>query len=80
MSAYMKQAEIAKEVFGWSPSRFSERKADLIKGGFPAPDPLVGKWLREDVNAWCRKRRRIHDTGDTAGQDGGAAKINFDAL
>ncbi len=73
-AAFITAREVAA-LFGWHPDHFSKKKRDLVKIGFPEPDPVVRKYLRADVEAWIEGRRRIKD-GATVG---GASGINLDA-
>lgn len=66
------------ERLGLHPDTFRRRRPVLVKAGFPQPDPLMGRYLVEDVEAWLQKRRRIASPGE--GLAGDNEEINFDAL
>ena len=40
---------------------FSRNKASLEKEGFPKRDPIVGQWIKADVDAWIARRRKFSD-------------------
>lgn len=66
-----------RERLGFKPTTFSKVKPRLFAEGFPKPDPLVGRYLRDDVEAWIEGRRTIAPN-DSPARD--CADINFDAL
>lgn len=76
MPAFIRYADAA-EMLGVSATTFYSRRSALEAEGFPAPDPILKRYLRADVEAWIRSRRRVPDA-DTV-QVGGA-EINADAL
>ena len=61
------------------PDTFRRRRPLLAKAGFPEPDPLVGRYLVDDIEAWIQKRRKIASPGEfLAGNDD--QEVNLDAL
>lgn len=69
---------LVAERLGISPTTFYEKKPALEAEGFPKPDPLLKRYLRDDVEAWIKGRRRVADP-DTVQVEGSPA-INWDAL
>lgn len=72
--AFITARQVA-EILGYHPDHFSKKKRDLVKIGFPEPDPVVGRYVRADVEAWIEGRRRV-GVGATIAE----SKINFDAF
>lgn len=76
-AAFMRTSDVA-EFFGISETTFYQKRPALEAEGFPPPDPVLKRYLREDVEAWIRGRRRVPDP-DTVQIEGGAG-IDFSAL
>lgn len=76
--AFIPQKQVAKWL-GISATMFHEKKPALEAEGFPKPDPLLKRYLRDDVEAWLKGRRKIADP-DTVTTQGPPAEINWDAL
>ncbi len=66
------------ERLGLHPDTFRRRRPILAKAGFPEPDPVMGRYLVDDVEAWLRKRRRVAPPGDPTGND--TQEVKLDAL
>lgn len=54
---------------------FSRNKARLERHGFPRPDPILGMWIKADVEAWIANRRQVADAAQIQQQE-----PNYDAL
>ncbi|TAL01852.1 MAG: hypothetical protein EPO08_09180 [Rhodospirillaceae bacterium] len=54
---------------GISPSRFSELAIELLRAGFPQPDPITGKTDGDAVNAWMDSRSPVLASRSTANSD-----------
>lgn len=67
------------ERLGLHPDTFRRRRPVLVKAGFPEPDPLLGRYLVEDVEAWLQRRRRVAPPGERLAGDS-EEEINLDAL
>lgn len=78
MGAFIRHADVA-EMIGISPSTFHKARPALEAEGFPAPDPVLRRYMRADVEAWIQSRRRVRDP-DTVDPEGAPVKINWDAL
>lgn len=64
---------------GLHPDTFRRHRTLLAKAGFPEPDPLLGRYLIEDVEAWIRNRRKITSPGESLAGDSNQ-EVNHDAL
>lgn len=49
------QEEVAAYL-GWSINTFRTRKSELERRGFPAIDPLLGRYDRKAIEAWFDNR------------------------
>ena len=78
MTAAFIRHDAVAERLGISPTTFYDRRPALEAEGFPKPDPVMKRYLRDDVEAWLKSRRRVPDP-DMVQVEGGA-EINFDAL
>lgn len=65
---------------GMTVDKFSSKHERLKVGGFPNQDPIVGSWIKADVDAWVTKRRRIGDPKTSAVKDKGMEDFNFDGF
>ena len=74
-SAFIPHNEVAKRL-GISPTTFYDKRDALEAEGFPRPDPVLRRYLREDVEAWIKGRRRVPDPDGVKIEDG----IDFSAL
>jgi hypothetical protein len=61
------------------PDTFRRRRPILAKAGFPEPDPLMGRYLVDDVEAWLQRRRRIAPPGELSPGDDNQ-EVKLDAL
>lgn len=62
-------------------SWFYDNRQKLFAQGFPQPDPVVGLFIKGDVEAWVNQRRRIADRTETVQADPRTSQeVNFDAL
>lgn len=77
-SAFIPHNAVAERL-GISATTFYEKKPALEAEGFPKPDPLLKRYLRDDVEAWIKGRRRVADP-DTTSIQGSQVEINWDAL
>ena len=66
------------ERLGISPTTLYDRRPALEAEGFPRPDPIMKRYLRDDVEAWLKSRRRVRDP-DMVNVEGSSG-IDFDAL
>ena len=57
-------------VLGQSLEWFKRNRPMLEREGFPAKDALFGMTLKDDVNAFLAKRRRVSDPASTAAHHG----------
>lgn len=67
------------ERLGISQTMFYTRRSALEAEGFPKPDPVLKRYLSEDIEAWLKSRRRVADP-DRIKHGGTEHNINFDAL
>ena len=67
------------ERLGMHPDTFRRIRPRLAKAGFPEPDPVVGRYLVDDVEAWIRNRRMITSPGEILAGDPNQ-EVNFDAI
>lgn len=77
-AAFLEHKAVAQRL-GISPTTFHEYKPRLEAEGFPKPDPLLKRYLRDDIEAWIKGRRRVADP-DTTSIQGSQVEINWDAL
>lgn len=64
------------QMLGITPDALYRKRASLVATGFPDRDPLIGKYLRADVEAWINKRRRLRDEANIPEAPG----TNFGAI
>ena len=62
---------------GLSQNNFTRKRAMLEAEGLPKPDPLLGRYIKADVDAWIEKRRRV---ADPVGPDVDAKGIDLGAV
>lgn len=60
-SAYGSKAWVAQRI-GRSTGWLDRRRETLEAEGFPSVDPLVGLYLKADVETWIHRRRQKSDT------------------
>lgn len=58
--ACLTRGQVAARL-GISMSTFYSRRSRLEAEGFPKVDPVLDRYLSEDVEAWLKKRRQIRD-------------------
>ncbi len=68
------RASWAAARLGISVDTFRRRRPLLARAGFPEIDPIVGAYVKADVEAWISKRRQIDDAIPEDGE------VNVDAL
>jgi len=51
----------AAQRLGMSKDTFFKRRSALEAEGFPKIDPLTNLYVKDDVDAWIDRRRRISD-------------------
>lgn len=76
-AAFIPHNQVAERL-GIGPTTFFDKRPALEAEGFPKPDPLLKRYLRDDVEAWIKGRRRVADP-DTLTVEGSPG-IDFDAL
>ena len=76
--AFVPSAWVAERL-GLHPDTFRRRRALLAKPGIPEPEPLMGRYLVEDVEAWLLRRRRIAPPGASHSGDD-IQEVNLHAL
>lgn len=69
---------VAKRL-GIHPDTFRRHRLLLTKKGFPVPDPLLGRYLVADVEAWIQNQRKILSPGESLAGDPNQ-EVNHDAL
>lgn len=67
------------ERLGMHPDTFRRIRPRLVKAGFPEPDPLLSRYLVDDVEAWIQKRRKVASSGELLA-GGTNQEVNHDAL
>jgi len=71
--ATLTRREVAA-LLGFSPDTFKRRLPGLRAEGFPAPDTLLCRYLRADVEAWLERRHQVAKHGASK------PEVNHDAL
>jgi len=61
---------------GITKDTFFRKRAELEVAGFPKPDPLTGRYIKADVDAWVERRRQISTTPDQREK----GSVNFNEL
>lgn len=74
-TAYVPARWVALRL-GLHPDSFRRARPKLEAAGLPTPDPLFGRYLVDDVEAWIRKRRRVAEPEST----GTDREIDIDSL
>lgn len=72
--ATLTKAQVAA-LLGVSRDTLNRRLPALAVHGFPAPDALLGRYLRADVEAWLERRRQLTQAGASR-----KPEVNYDAL
>ena len=49
----------AARRLGITKDTFFRKRTELETAGFPKPDPLTGRYIKADVDAWVDRRRQI---------------------
>lgn len=79
MTATMKRGELPEHL-GMSTSSFYRKLPQLEAEGFPKPDPLLGAYLRADIDAWLKSRRQIRDDSVTVTLPATKKGVRYDQL
>lgn len=66
----------AAHRLGLTKDTFFRKRRELYERDFPAPHPVLGRYLKADVDAWIECQRRIRVTLSGPQPQG----INFDGI
>lgn len=73
--AFYTKSEVAARL-GYSASHFGRTRERLEREGFPKVDPLLGRYLKADVEAWIDNRSSNSGKVDASKSQG----VNTNAL
>jgi len=59
---------------------FFRKRDELQAAGFPKPDPLTGRYIKADVDAWVERRRQIGAAMKAKNETTDRRGPNFDEL
>lgn len=67
--AYGSALWVARRL-GLSRTSFYRKREELEARGFPKSDPMNSKYLKDDVDAWIKKQRRVGESPKLPQQGG----------
>tara|TARA_R110000737_G_scaffold288712_1_gene295303 strand:+ start:903 stop:1163 length:261 start_codon:yes stop_codon:yes gene_type:complete len=64
---------------GVTPPTFHSKRSNMEAEGFPTRDPILNMYIKADVDAWIKNRRKISDS-DKVEVQRQPVKVKYDAL
>lgn len=70
-------AQQVAEYLGVSESAFHANRRAWVACGFPAPDAILRRYIKADIDAWLKSRRQIRESDTMVIPTMG---VNYDSL